>query len=158
VQDVEKLRTEIKQTKPFANLREETLLNLWRTADAVSQGFQPLLKAHGISEPQYNVLRILRGAGKTGLACGEIGARMIQRDPDITRLIDRLERAGLAKRMRLKQDRRVILVGITGKGLKLLEELNHPLEQLMDVTLGHMPDSRLKQLIGLLEEARSGGK
>ncbi len=151
---MDKLREEIKQSKPFANLREETLLNLWRTADAVSHGLQQILKSYGVSQAQYNVLRILRGAGKDGLACGEIGARLIARDPDITRLIDRLEKAGLARRGRMEGDRRVILAQITAKGLKLLGELDHPLEQLIDRTLGHMQDSRLKLLISLLEEAR----
>ncbi|MBZ5602574.1 MAG: MarR family transcriptional regulator [Acidobacteriia bacterium] len=150
------LRREIKQSKPFANLREETLLNIWRTADAVSQDLQRLLKSHGVSQTQYNVLRILRGAGKAGIASGEIGSRLIARDPDITRLMDRLERAGLAQRGRLKEDRRVILARITPKGLKLLADLDHPVMQLIDQTLGHMNASRLKTLIGLLEEARGG--
>lgn len=151
-----KLGGEIKQTKPFVNLREETLLNLWRTADFVSQDLQQLLKSRGISQTQYNVLRILRGAGKQGLASGEIGSRMIARDPDITRLMDRLEAAGLAKRSRLDQDRRVILARVTAKGLKLLQDLDHPVMELIDQTLGHMKDSRLKTLIALLEQARGG--
>jgi DNA-binding MarR family transcriptional regulator len=150
------LRDEIKQSKPFVNLREETLLNLWRTSDFVSQELQQLFKSHGVSHTQYNVLRILRGAGKAGLACGEISSRMIARDPDITRLMDRLERAGLARRGRLKHDRRVILASITAKGLKLLDDLDHPVVELIDKTLGHMNDSRLKTLITLLEQARAG--
>ncbi len=150
------LREEIKQSRPFVNIREETLLNLWRTADFVTQEAQQLFKSHGISQAQYNVLRILRGAGKEGLASGEIAARMIARDPDITRLMDRLERAGLARRSRLKDDRRVILASITARGLKLLDDLDHPVLQLIDKTLGHMNDSRLKTLISLLEQARRG--
>jgi DNA-binding MarR family transcriptional regulator len=151
-----KLQTEIKQSKPFGSLREEAMLNVMRTADYIEQVFQEQFKSHGISQTQYNVLRILRGAGKDGLACGEVGARMITRDSDITRLIDRLERAGLAKRARPERDRRVILARITPKGLKLLRELDHPLMDLIERTLGHMQDSRLKTLVRLLEQARGG--
>jgi DNA-binding MarR family transcriptional regulator len=149
-----KLGKEIKQAKPFVNLREETILNLLRTVDHVTHGLQRLLKSGGISQTQYNVLRILRGAGPEGLASGEIAARMIARDPDITRLLDRVERAGLARRARSERDRRVILARITTKGLKLLQEFDHPVMQLIDQTLGHMKEARLKTLIGLLEEAR----
>ncbi len=150
-----KLQAQIKQSKPFVSLREEALLNLWRTSDQLNHVLQQLLKSHGISHTQYNVLRILRGAGPEGLATGEIAARMITRDPDITRLIDRLERAGLARRAGQKGDRRVILARITPKGLKLLGELDHPLMQLIEEKLGHMTDSRLRTLVGLLEQIRA---
>jgi hypothetical protein len=101
-----KLREELKQGKPFRNLREEAILNVWRTGDLVANRLHQLLKTHGISQTQYNVLRILRGAGSDGLPCGEIAGRMLTRDPDTTRLMDRLVRRGFAHRTRLRQDRR----------------------------------------------------
>jgi DNA-binding MarR family transcriptional regulator len=149
-----RLQAEIKQSKPFTSLREEALLNLWRTTDALNHAPQQLLRTHGVSQTQYNALRILRGAGKDGLPAGEIGARMVTRDPDITRLLDRLERDGLARRGADKSDRRIVRARITPKGLNLLARLDHPLMQLIEQTLGHMKDARLKALIGLLEEAR----
>ena len=150
-----KLQAEIKQSRPFDSLREEAFLNVWRTADHFSQALQALFKSNGISHAQYNVLRILRGAGRDGLASSEIAARMITRDPDVTRLMDRLERAALARRYRQEQDRRVILSKITPKGLKLLQDLDHPVLQLIEETLGHMEDSRVKSLSRLLEVARA---
>jgi DNA-binding MarR family transcriptional regulator len=149
-----RLQAEIRQSRPFPTLREEALANLWRTAALLEEPLHQLFKSLGISFTQYHVLRILRGAGKDGLPTGEIGGRMIARDPDITRLMDRLEGAGLAKRSRGLGDRRVILTRITPKGLKLLDRLDHPVEELISRILGHMPEPQLRLLIGLLEEAR----
>src|SRR5919108_1101542 len=103
-----RLRMEIHQTKPFASLEEEAFLNLQRTADALLHGLEAALKPAGLSPSQYNVLRILRGAEAEGLACREVGERMVTRDPDITRLLDRLEARGLVMRARDREDRRVI--------------------------------------------------
>jgi len=149
-----KLQAELKQTKPFVSLREEALLSLWRTADVLDAPLQQLFKSHGISRTQYNVLRILRGAGKSGIPSGEIAGRMLTRDPDVTRLIDRLERASLATRSRSASDRRIILVRISANGMKLLGRLDHPVLRVIEQTLGHVKDSRLRTLIRLLEELR----
>jgi DNA-binding MarR family transcriptional regulator len=111
-----RLQTEIQQTKPFESFEEETFLNLQRTAEALMHGLEAGLKPAGLSPNQYNVLRILRGAGAEGLACGGIAERMVTRDPDMTRLLDRLEARGLVMRARDRADRRVITVRITPEG------------------------------------------
>jgi MarR family transcriptional regulator, organic hydroperoxide resistance regulator len=151
-----KLREELQQRKPFSSLREEAMLNVWRTGDFMAQRLQYLLKAHGISQTQYNVLRILRGSGADGLPCGEIAGRMLTRDPDITRLLDRLVRGGLARRTRIRQDRRVIRARITPAGARLLSQLEPLVGRMVDETIGHIQDSRLSTLITLLEEVRAG--
>src|SRR5438552_16243281 len=119
-----KLAREIKQTKPFSSAEEEAILNIQRTASLLAQAFAETLKPHGLSETQYNALRILRGAGAAGLACQEIAERMIARDPDITRLLDRLEARKLIGRARSKADRRVVVTRITPEGLRLLSALD----------------------------------
>jgi DNA-binding MarR family transcriptional regulator len=111
-----RLQTEIQQTKPFESLEEEMFLNLQRTAEALMHGLEAGLKPAGLSPSQYNVLRILRGAGAEGLACGGIAERMVTRDPDMTRLLDRLEARGLVMRARDRADRRVITERITPEG------------------------------------------
>ena len=151
---VGKLKEEIKQKKPFESLESELFLNLHRTTDALTRGMVEALKPVGISTTQYNVLRILRGAGEEKLACREISERMVTRDPDITRLLDRLEAAELVSRSRENLDRRVITARITDKGLRLLEELDERVLQLHKDQLGHLGRNRLKSLIELLEQAR----
>ena len=113
-----------------------------------------MLKPHGLSPTQYNALRILRGAGDEGRSCSEIAERMINRDPDITRLVDRLERRGLVKRCRDGKDRRVITTRITSAGLELLRSLDRPIEEFNRNLLGHMGEEQLRTLIKLLEAAR----
>jgi DNA-binding MarR family transcriptional regulator len=148
-------RREIRQRKPFRRIEDEAFVNLQRTADALLQGVAAALKPVGLSPAQYNVLRILRGAGPDGLACRQIGERMITRDPDITRLLDRLEERDLVTRNRDRADRRVITTRITGKGLRILKDLEGPIEQLHVEQLGHLGDQRLRSLIDLLEMARA---
>ena len=150
-----RLRDEIKQTRPFGSLEEEVLLGLARTADAVQRGFAGLFKGAGLSTTQYNVLRILRGAGAPGLSSGEIAERMVTRDPDLTRLLDRLEARHLATRARDGEDRRVVTTRITQAGLDLLDELAGPLDAQQRRLLGHMGEQRLRALADLLDEARS---
>src|SRR5262245_11544266 len=105
-----KIQQEIKQTKPIRLMEEEVSLNLARTADLVAQRFvSEVLKPHNLSPTQYNVLRILRGAGADGVNCKDIGSRMLTREPDITRMMDRLEQRGLILRDRAKEDRRVVI-------------------------------------------------
>ena len=149
------LRDEIKQKRPFKSLEEEVALNLHRTANALAQGFTPLLKAADLTGAQYNVLRILRGAGKEGLACGEISARMITRDPDITRLLDRLEKRRLIARERHSADRRVVITRVTREGLALLAGLDEPVASAHGRLLGHLGQRKLRQLADLLESARA---
>lgn len=151
-----KLKQEIKQNKPFRSLHEEVLLAMNRTADQLSVPMNDILRAADLSSSQYNVLRILRGAGEHGLPCGEISQRMIRRDPDLTRLLDRLESRGLVERARGTADRRVVQAVITDAGLELLESLDNPIDRSLKEALAHVPASRLRVLLELLEEARSG--
>ncbi|HTS67742.1 MAG TPA: MarR family transcriptional regulator [Terriglobia bacterium] len=149
-----KLKDEIKQARPFESLESEVFLNLLRTADALSRGSEEILKLVGLSPTQFNVLRILRGAGEPGLCCREVAERMITRDPDITRLVDRLERRGLLARSRNRHDRRVITVRITPAGLKVLKDLDRPIEEFNRNRLSHMGKDELRRLAELLEAAR----
>lgn len=149
-----KLQDEIRQKAPFTSVEQETYLNLLRTAEALSQQVEKLLRASGLSGTQYNVLRILRGAGPGGLTCGETGERMVTHDPDITRLLDRLEKRKLITRARDARDRRVVTARITRQGLRLLEELNEPLARLQRKLFGRMSKQDLKKLSLLLESAR----
>jgi DNA-binding MarR family transcriptional regulator len=148
-----KLQSEIKKAKPFESLEQEAALNLHKTFDAFSSAGQELFKESGLSSTQYNVLRILRGAGEP-LSCGEIAGRMITREPDMTRLLDRLEKRGLVSRCRQQTDRRVVKVKIMVKGLELLGTLDEPVLKMHRKQLGHLGPTKLKQLIGLLEEVR----
>jgi len=140
--------------EPHAALEAEVFVSLLRTADALARGAEALLKPHGLSGTQYNVLRILRGAGEKGLACREVGGRLISRDPDITRLLDRMESRGLIARAREAGDRRVVRTRITPGGLRLLAELDEPVRQLHRRQLRHLPEKQLRQLSALLDRAR----
>jgi len=152
------IQSEIQQTKPFSTLEEEALVSLQRTADQLHWRMSEMLKEHGVSPTQYNALRILRGAKDEGRACSEIAERMINRDPDITRLVDRLERRGLVARSREDRDRRVITTRITPAGLKLLDSLDRPLEDFNRRLLGPLGEQRLRTLIQLLDAAREHSK
>jgi DNA-binding MarR family transcriptional regulator len=149
-----RLQAEIKQRRPFGSLEEEAYLNLLRTTDLLFRGEEALLKPLNLSPPQYNVLRILRGAGSDGLACREITDRMLTRDPDVTRLLDRLEKRGLAVRTREHRDRRVITTRITEEGLRMLKQLDQPILQLQRRQLGHLGRKQLRLLVKVLESAR----
>jgi DNA-binding MarR family transcriptional regulator len=133
---------------------EMAFLDLLRTTDMLSRGLVEILKAEDLSSTQYNVLRILRGAPE-GLPCGEIASRMITRDPDITRLLDRMEKRGLISRCRETKDRRMVMARITPEGLKLLGRLDEPVEEGHRRQLGHLGRDRLRALTELLQVARS---
>jgi DNA-binding MarR family transcriptional regulator len=148
------IQAEIQQTKPFNSLEEEALVALQRTADRLHWRLSEMLKAHGLSPTQYNALRILRGARDEGRACSEIAERMINRDPDITRLVDRLERRGLVTRSREGRDRRVITTRITTAGLELLQSLDRPVVDFNRKIIGPLGERRLRALIGLLDVVR----
>jgi DNA-binding MarR family transcriptional regulator len=150
-----RLAQEIKKRGPFDSLEQEVLLNLLRTADALAAQLEPLLRQAGVSATQYNALRILRGAGEEGLPCGEVSQRMITREPDITRLLDRLERRGLISRCRGVADRRVVRAKITRQGLDVLAQLDAPLQAAHREQFAHMDRQKLQTLLQLLEEART---
>jgi DNA-binding MarR family transcriptional regulator len=154
-----KLQKELHKSKPFDSLEQEVFLNVVRTADHLMRAFDDLLKPFSLSATQYNVLRILRGhcdaaTNGDGIPCKMIGEEMITRDPDITRLLDRLEARGLITRQRDSRDRRVVSTRITPDGNKLLRELDKPVLDLHRRQLAHLSESKLSHLIDLLEQAR----
>jgi DNA-binding MarR family transcriptional regulator len=142
------------QQRVSSHPEEAAYLDLLRTTDMLSRGLIPVLKAEDLSSTQYNVLRILRGAPE-GLPCGEIGNRMITKDPDITRLLDRLEKRGLISRSRDAKDRRTVTARITTAGLKLLGRLDEPVQAAHRKQLGHLGRNRLRALTELLQVSRA---
>src|SRR5258708_7956604 len=142
------------QRRRAAFPEEAAFLELLRTTDMLSRGLVKVLKIADLSTTQYNVLRILRGSPE-GLPCGEIASRMITRDPDVTRLLDRLEKRGLISRCREAKDRRTVMARITPEGLKLLARLDEPVEAAHRQQLGHLGRERLRALTELLYLSRS---
>lgn len=151
------LRDEIRQTRPFQSLEQEASLSIERTSAVLRHGLAEAMKEFGITGTQLNVLRILRGAGPDGLCRNEIGDRLISQVPDVTRLLDRMEEAGLVSRARSTEDRRLVRTRITAEGLALLDRLDAPLVALHARQLGHMTRDQLRTLIDLLAVARQGG-
>jgi DNA-binding MarR family transcriptional regulator len=149
-----KLAAEIQQTKPFALLEEEAALNIIRTAEVLGQASATFFRDFDLSPTQYNVLRILRGAEPAGATCTQIGERMVNHDPDITRLLDRLESRGLVVRERSKEDRRVVLTRITRQGLDLVAGIDRPVRAFLKARLGKLDQHSLTVLIGHLEQIR----
>jgi len=129
-------------------------LSLLRTADHLQWRLGQKLAQFGLSPTQYNALRILRGAEPDGLRCSDIGERMISRDPDITRLLDRLQHRSLVRRRHEPKDRRVIKAHISKSGIKLLKDMDQDVEKFMRALLGHLGEDRLRSLIQLLEVVR----
>jgi DNA-binding MarR family transcriptional regulator len=150
---VGKLKEELGKSGPFESPEQDAMLNCMRTADRLGHAASAVLRAVELSSSQYNVLRILRGVGKP-MACQEIAGRMITRDADLTRLLDRLEARGLISRQRQSEDRRVVKTVITEAGLSLLAELDEPVNAAHHRLLGHMGPERLALLSELLEMAR----
>jgi DNA-binding MarR family transcriptional regulator len=148
-----RLAEEIKMNRPFSPLEEEASLSIVRTADVLFQQAMELLKPFDLSVSQYNVLRILRGA-KEALACGQIAERMVSRDPDITRLLDRMEVRGLISRARDGQDRRVVKAQITSKGLKLLADIQPLIAAHHRRRFAGFGEKKLKQLVEWMELVR----
>lgn len=134
--------------------QSDAFLAIIGTAEDLQRGFSELFKTHDLSPAQYNVLRILRGAGPDGLTCGGISERLVQHDPDVTRLLDRLEKRALIERHRDQKDRRVVRTAITPTGLELLAQLDEPVDALHEQQLGHLSEAQLDELITLLEAAR----
>ncbi|CAN5835908.1 MarR family transcriptional regulator [soil metagenome] len=149
------LRDEIRQTKPFASLEQEAFLSLGRSWAVLEHAFAEALKPYGITPTQYNVLRILRGAGETGLCRAEVMQRMIAKVPDATRLLDRMEAAGLIARERDSADRRFVTTRITEAGGRLLAELDAPVQALHRQHFGVLDEEELANLIELLGQVRA---
>lgn len=148
-----KLQHELGKKRPFESLEQEAALSVLRTSDQLQIRFARLLREHGLTPSQYNVLRILRGEGKP-LPILEIAGRTITVVPGITGLIDRLEQAGFVSRVRCEKDRRVIYVALAGHGSRTLAALDEPLLVLHHKLLGHLSRAELKELIRLLEKVR----
>ncbi len=149
------LQEEVQKREPFELAEEEAYLNLLRSQEKLYDHFSQLFKQYGISQPQYNVLRILRGMGGSGVRTLDLIGPMVNRVPDITRLVDRLEGAGLVTRNQTKEDRRVVLVQITPKGLELLAQLDKPVRDNLRAQLGHLTAEELAELNRLLLKARN---
>jgi len=151
-----RLQSELKQRKPFTSLEVEAYLNLARTADRLSRAVEALLSGHDLTQVQYNVLRILRGAEPEGLPCGEVAARLVTHDPDVTRLLDRLERRELVLRSRSATDRRQVWARITPAGLTLLAAMtdDESLDALHRRQFAPLSRDELSTLIRLLEAIR----
>jgi DNA-binding MarR family transcriptional regulator len=148
------LQQEIQQTRPFELVEEEAMLNIVRTAEVLQRAIADFLNGFGLSSVQYNVLRILRGAGPAGATCSQIGKRMLTHDPDITRLLDRMEARGLIARARDGADRRAVITRITETGLALVGEIDQPLKTLFQTRLGKVGREELASLTSQLEKVR----
>lgn len=148
------LRDEIRQRKPFTSLEQEAFLNLLRTVAELSDSFVRVLRPHGVSGTQYNVLRILRGSGPEGLCRNEIRDRLLTRMPDVTRLLDRMEEAGLVSRTRSAEDRRQVGTHLTDRGRELVDRLDEVVAEEHRSRLGHLSENQLHTLVELLTQAR----
>lgn len=148
------LQHEIQQTKPFPSLEAEAALSVARTAAVLGSELSEVLKLHNLTPTQYNVLRILRGAKENGLCRHEVGDCLVTPVPDVTRLLDRLEEAGLVNRTRNPEDQRQVKARITLRGLDLLAQLDGIIDDLHRRQLGHMSEAQIRTLIDLLSIAR----
>jgi DNA-binding MarR family transcriptional regulator len=151
---VSKLQKELKQNKPFRSLEEEVILNIARTAEYLATSSTAVLKRVDLTGTQYNVLRILRGAGSLGLSCSEISERMITKESDVTRLLDRIESRGFILRERPANNRRIVVARITDEGLRVLADLDEPVDELNQNLVGHLGQEKQKILNELLEAIR----
>jgi DNA-binding MarR family transcriptional regulator len=151
-----RLQKEIKQIKPFDSPQQELFLNLLRTADAFGRAAEKNLKPEVLSLPQYNILRVLRGAPAAGISCRELGERLITWRPDLTRLLDKLEKRRLVSRDRSAGDRRIVNLKITTAGQELLRRLDVPVQSGSRNQMRNMSVRELKTLINLLEKLREG--
>ena len=148
------LLREIRQTKPFRSQSQEAALSVMRTAHLIQRNYSRIVEPHGLTIQQYNVLRILRGAGESGLPTLEIGERMIEQTPGITRLLDRLETKGLVARERCPEDRRRVTCRITRTGLALLAKLDDHMNRSDGIFDADISPADLKRLVELLDRMR----
>jgi DNA-binding MarR family transcriptional regulator len=149
------MATDEKPPENFRSREQQATLGLLRTADAVKRSLAQVIEPHGITPQQYNVLRILRGAGPDGLPTLSIGERMIEQTPGVTRLIDRLERKGLVARVPCPKDRRRVFCTMTNKGLDLLKELDDPINRWDSQAVSVLPPSDIDLLVDLLDRVRA---
>lgn len=149
------LQTELVQRRPFHSVRAEVSVSILRTAALIERHFAQVVARTGITIQQYNVMRILRGAGDEGMPTLVIRDRMIHEAPGITRLLDKLEKAGLARRERTSSDRRQVFCFITERGLAVLDELEEEMREADDVAVGTLTEAEQRELIKLLERVRS---
>ena len=149
------IQEEIKQTKPFDKTEEEALVSVARTSSVLDRTMMALLKPFGITSTQYNILRILRGSKDRGLCRHEIASRMIAQVPDVTRLLDRMEEAGLIKRTRGTDDRRMVHTDITEKGIEMLDKVAPRLAEWQSKVAAAVGDQNLEVLVKLLDRVRS---
>jgi MarR family transcriptional regulator, organic hydroperoxide resistance regulator len=150
------IQREIRQTRPFRSRSQEAVVALLRTADMVRRALAHVVGPRGITLQQYNVLRILRGAGTAGLPTLDVAERMIEQAPGVTRLLDRLEGKGLVERKRCPQDRRQVLCFATPDALRALDELDGLMDGADRQALGMLEPAQLEALIGLLDRVRAG--
>jgi DNA-binding MarR family transcriptional regulator len=149
------LKEELKQNKPFNSLEQEALLSIVRTSAVLMDGFEQLLRPYGITATQYNVLRILRGAEPSGLCRNELRDRMLTRMPDVTRLLDRMEDAGLVERARDEEDRRLVTTRITREAMKLLAELDDVVTEDQQLRFAGINQKEIRSLIDVLAAIRN---
>ncbi|HYO15982.1 MAG TPA: MarR family transcriptional regulator [Thermoanaerobaculia bacterium] len=150
------LAKEIRQQRPFRSLGQEAALGLMRTTDLLRRAIARVLEPYDVTPQQYNVLRILRGAGEQGLPTLEIGDRMIEQAPGITRLLDRLEAKGWVTRKRCTEDRRQVLCWLTPAGRDLVQQLDEPVDQADATAMEMLSDQEKRELIRLLDQVRTG--
>jgi len=155
MEEASPLQREIRQGKPFRSRSQEVVVALLRTTDLVRRHLGRVLEPFDITPQQYNVLRILRGAGEQGLPTLEIGERMIEQAPGVTRLLDRLEAKQLVRRERCPQDRRQVLCWLTPAGLELVERLNEPIDAADADAVAMLRPDEQEKLLGLLDAVRS---
>lgn len=149
-----RLQAELKQRRPFHSVYQEAALSVLKTADVLSRHSTRFLEPHGITPQQYNVLRILRGAGPEGLATLAIGERLVEDTPGMTRLLDRLEAKQLVRRLRCEKDRRQVLCYIAPAGLELLEQLDEPMKAREAILGARLSKAEAETLVELLERIR----
>src|SRR5215469_18043012 len=152
------LREEIRQSKPFESPAQEAMLGIYRTSDMLQRRFAQLVEPYGISLQQYNVLRILRGAGAEGMPTLDIAERMIEKTPGITRLLDKLEVKKLVRRQRCREDRRQVLCWITDAGLSLLAHLDGPATEAGVKVMATLTAPEVQNLIDLLDRIRAAAR
>jgi len=150
------IQQEIAQTRPFRSPSQEAAVALLRTADMVRRHYTRLLEPHGVTLQQYNVLRILRGAGEDGLPTLEIGDRMVERAPGVTRIVDRLVEKGWVRRRRGREDRRQVICSVTGEGRELLADLDDVVDEADVAVMRGVEEEEIRRLVDLLDDVRRG--
>jgi DNA-binding MarR family transcriptional regulator len=148
------LKEELQQTRPFTSVEQEAYLSILRTAAVLSHEAEQLLKANGVTQAQYNILRILRGAGAEGLCRNEVASRLVTAMPDVTRLLDRMEASGWIERRREREDRRVVSTVLTAAGRRVADKLEGPLEKLHRGQFKGLEKGSLKRIVDILAEVR----